>query len=479
MVVNQRKYLHILHTNDLHSHFERMPKIATLLSRLMQEGGRGEEAWIVVDVGDHMDRGRMETEGTAGMANRAVLEASGYQVVALGNNELLTFPREALDRLYADVPFSVVGTNIEAAGGEQPVWLKKWAVREMAGVRVGFLGLTIPYPIFYELMGWRLSDPLETISEWVPRIREEVDVLVLLSHLGLTRDRQLAQDVPGIDLILGGHTHHLLEAPERIGDTLIAAAGKFGQYVGHVTLEWDAERGSVVGGSGRVVPVEGIVDDDGIARQIDRCRQEGKKFFSSRISRLDRPLPIDWYRESPLGNLLADGLREWVNAEVALVNAGQLLGGLDAGPVTKGRLHQICPHPINPCKMTLTGEQILRTLEESLLEKFQRMEIRGFGFRGERLGTINVSGLQVEYRPEADPYRKIRSVRVGDKQLVKDRKYQVASVDMFTFGVGYFELQNGGDVRYFLPEFLRDVLAWRLQRPGSVQDCLVPRWIRV
>ena len=107
------------------------------------------------------------------------------------------------------------------------------------------------------------------------------------------------------------------------------------------------------------------------------------------------------------------------------------------------------------------------------------MEIRGFGFRGERLGTINVSGLQVEYRPEADPYRKIRSVRVGDKQLVKDRKYQVASVDMFTFGVGYFELQNGGDVRYFLPEFLRDVLAWRLQRPGSVQDCLVPRWIRV
>ncbi|MDW2797968.1 metallophosphoesterase, partial [Clostridium boliviensis] len=73
--MNQRKYLHILHTNDLHSHFERMPKIATLLSRLMQEGGRGEEAWIVVDVGDHMDRGRMETEGTAGMANRAVLEA--------------------------------------------------------------------------------------------------------------------------------------------------------------------------------------------------------------------------------------------------------------------------------------------------------------------------------------------------------------------------------------------------------------------
>ncbi len=477
--MTQLKYLHILHTNDLHSHFERMPKIATLLSQLPREGNRGEEAWIAVDVGDHMDRGRMETEGTGGMANRAVLEATGYQVVTLGNNELLTFPRETLDRVYADVPFSVVGTNIEAVRGDRPEWLKKWAIREMGGVRVGFLGATIPYPIFYELMGWRLSDPLEVLAEWVPRIRAEVDVLVLLSHLGLPIDRRLAEEVPGIDLILGGHTHHLLEAPERVGNTFIAAAGKFGRHVGHVTLEWDAERGRITGGSGRVRSVEGIGDSEEILRRIEHHRQEGKKFLSSPIGRLDRPLSIDWYRESPLGNLLADGLKEWVDAEVALVNAGQLLGGLDSGPVTKGRLHQICPHPINPCKMILTGRQILRTLEEALLEEFQRLEIRGFGFRGERLGTINVSGLQVEYHPEAKPYQKIRSVRVGGQQLVEDRKYRVASVDMFTFGVGYFELQNGEDIRYYLPEFLRDVLAWRLQRPGSVRDCLVPRWIRV
>lgn len=477
--MTQLKYLHILHTNDLHSHFEQMPKIATLLSRFKREGNREEEAWIVVDVGDHMDRGRMETEGTGGMANRAVLEATGYQVITLGNNELLTFPREDLDRLYADVPFSVVGTNIEAIRGECPAWLKKWTVREVDGVRVGFLGATIPYPVFYELMGWRLSDPLKVLSEWVPRIRKEVDIIVLLSHLGLSLDRRLAKEVPGIDLILGGHTHHLLEVPERVGNTLIAAAGKFGQYVGHVTLKWDAEAGCIAGGSGRVLSVEGIDDDEVIIQKIGDYRQKGKKSFASLIGHLDQPLPIDWYRESPLGNLLADGLREWVGAEVALVNAGQLLGGLDVGPVTKGRLHQICPHPINPCKMTLTGGQILRTLEESLLEEFQRLKIHGFGFRGERLGMINVSGLRVEYHPEAEPYQKIRSVRVGDKQLELNKKYRVASVDMFTFGVGYFELQNGGNVKYYLPEFLRDVLAWRLRRPESIRDCRVPRWIRV
>lgn len=474
-----QKYLHILHTNDLHSHFERMPKIASLLSKLQRKGNGGEEAWIAVDVGDHMDRGRLETEGTGGMANRAVLEATGYQVVTLGNNELLTFPRESLDRLYAGVPFSVVGTNIETVRGERPNWLKKWAVKEMEGVRIGFLGATVPYPVFYEQMGWRLSDPLSALSEWVPRLRKEVDVLVLLSHLGLPQDRRLALEVPGIDLILGGHTHHLLEVPEQVGNTFIAAAGKYGQHVGHVTLKWDDEKGCIAGGTGRVRPVEDIDDAEEITRRIDLYRQEGKKSLASPIGWLDRPLSIDWYRESPLGNLLADGLREWVNAELALVNAGQLLGGLDVGLVTKEHLHQICPHPINPCKMILTGEQILRTLEEALLEDFQHLPIRGFGFRGERLGTINVSGLQVEYHPEGKPYRKIRSVRVGGEKLLEHRKYRVASVDMFTFGVGYFELKKGENIRYYLPEFIRDVLAWRLRRPGSVKECFVSRWIRV
>ena len=125
----------------------------------------------------------------------------------------------------------------------------------------------------------------------------------------------------------------------------------------------------------------------------------------------------------------------------------------------------------------LTGRQILRTLEEALLEEFQHLKIRGFGFRGERLGTINVSGLQVEYRPEAKPYQKIRSVRVGGERLQEDRKYRVASVDMFTFGVGYFELQNGEDVRYYLPEFLRMFRLALQLRIGP--DCLVPRWIRL
>src|SRR5690606_40993124 len=100
-----------------------------------------------------MDRGRMETEGTGGMANRAVLEATGYQVVTLGNNELLTFPREALDRVYEGVSFSVVGTNIELIRGSRPECMKKWDVREVGGILNACLSATFIVVFFYYNLG--------------------------------------------------------------------------------------------------------------------------------------------------------------------------------------------------------------------------------------------------------------------------------------------------------------------------------------
>ncbi|MDT2238225.1 5'-nucleotidase C-terminal domain-containing protein [Paenibacillus larvae] len=69
------------------------------------------------------------------------------------------------------------------------------------------------------------------------------------------------------------------------------------------------------------------------------------------------PLKNDWYAASPLGNLLADSLRRFTRTELSLVNAGQLLGGLEAGSVTKGRLLEICPSPINPCRIKLRGNK--------------------------------------------------------------------------------------------------------------------------
>ncbi|WP_439116347.1 bifunctional metallophosphatase/5'-nucleotidase [Paludifilum halophilum] len=474
--MKRQQLVHILHTNDIHSHYEKMPGVQSVIQRLRGDLEDRGEAFFLVDVGDHMDRVRIETEGTEGQANRAVMDATGYQLVTLGNNELLTFSKEDLNALYGDAPFEVLATNVRESGGDRPRWISPWTVREAAGLRIGFLGVTIPFYTFYQLLGWEVADPIERLSVEVPRLRREVDAVVVLSHLGLGNDRRLAEEVPGIDLILGSHTHHLLEVPERIGETLIAAAGKFGGHVGHVTIAFDPATRSVRDVRGGCVSTSEAPADSEIEELIRRFRLKAEEELSRPIVKLDRDLSIDWYQESPLGNLLADGLLEWVGGDCSFVNAGQLLGGLEKGPVTRGQIHRICPHPINPCRMVLTGGQIRRILEESLLREFQEMEIRGFGFRGKRLGMINASGIEIEYDSGGPARGKIRRLWIGGEPLIEKKPYQVATIDMFTFGVGYQEFREGRDLQYFLPEFLRNILASWLNRPEAVDASFQLRW---
>lgn len=479
MELNRAKRIHLLHTNDLHSHFEAMPRVHRVLHELQQRLEDSGETVIPVDLGDHMDRFSVETEGTQGLANRAVMEAAGYQLITLGNNELLTFSKEELHRLYIDAPFEVLATNVADADGGRPSWIQTESIREVQGFRIGFLGVTIPFQNFYRLLGWHVSDPFEELTLAVPRLRKKADAVVILSHLGLGNDRRLAEEIPGIDVIMGSHTHHLLEVPERVGGTLIAAAGKFGGHVGHVVLEPKEKADGLERVEAGCVAAAGAAPDRGLVEKIRSFRDQAEHTLSQPLFTLDQPLPISWYEESPLGNFLADGLLDWVpDAECAMVNAGQLLEGLKAGPVTRGKLHRICPHPINPAQMVLTGEQIRGILEETLIRENQDQEIRGFGFRGKKLGVLNLAGMTVEYRPEAPPGKRLIQVRIDGGRLVPEKEYQVATIDMFTFGVGYREFRRGDHQKYFLPEFLRDVLAHHLQQPGAVERCHQVRWHR-
>lgn len=228
----------ILHTNDIHSHFEQMPRIAGLLAR--------ERALVAdtltVDCGDHMDRASAETEGSMGLANVEVLNACGYDLVIPGNNEGLTLSAASLARAYHEAEFAVVCANLlDSSTGQVPDWMVPFRILACGGARVGFIGVTVAYTEFYKLLGWETRDPLETVSRLAERLRPEVDVLVVLSHLGLAMDRELAVRVPGIDIILGGHTHQLLEQPLRENGTLICMAGKFGTHIGRVDIGFDPQ----------------------------------------------------------------------------------------------------------------------------------------------------------------------------------------------------------------------------------------------
>ncbi|SFS99624.1 bifunctional UDP-sugar hydrolase/5'-nucleotidase [Paenibacillus sp. BC26] len=466
----------LLHSNDIHSRLEQAAKMAAYIEETRRIYGA--EHVLTLDIGDHMDRMRVETEASDGLANIDMLNAAGYEVVTIGNNEGLTFTSEQLTEAYGTrAAFKTICANFyQLEDGKRPSWLLPNTIVNKGKLRIGLTGVTAAFAEFYKLLGWDATDPLQAVAEQVAILRSQVDVVVIMSHVGITLDRKMAAEIAGIDLILGGHTHHLFEEPEVIGETSLCAAGKFGEYIGHVEIRMESTTNRPIFRA-KCVPMEARSQQPQATALISGFKADSRQRLSRVITVLDEPMPASSEHETSLANLLAAGLRRKADAEIGIVNTGQLLSGLAAGEVTTGDLHALCPSPINPCRMKLTGTEIRLSLEEALQREYVDKPIRGFGFRGLVLGTLAVDGLEIHYSPERPNYNRISSIAVNGHPLQEDGVYIVGTIDMFTFGVGYEKIKYGTDVTYYLPEFIRDVLEQELLDKAAIADSYRQRWI--
>lgn len=473
---SRNQVLTILHTNDIHSHFEKMGSIAAMINEAKGQSSSGEEV-LVLDIGDHMDRMAVETEGSLGGANIDIINMTGYDAITIGNNEGLTFTVDILDQAYAGILCPVVcGNLLLKSTGKPPVWMEPYHIINKGGIRIGLLGATAPFNAFYELLGLEALDPIETLRSQAAKIRDQVDIVIVLSHLGIMMDERIAEIIEGIDVILGGHTHHVLKEPLMINGTVVCGAGKYGQYLGKVTLERNPlqERFSLV--SGGCYPVNEMLLDENVTAAILAHREQAETRLSRTVAITDRELPISWEEESPFGNVFAQAVRRFTEAELSVVNAGQLLGALPAGNITEGMLHFLCPSPINACTIQLKGSDLRRALEQSLLPEYRELVFKGFGFRGYQMGSLCLDGAEVYYDDSLPPYNKITEIRVQGNTLSDDQFYRVGTLDMFTFNIGYESLSLGSDLSYRLPEFIRDLIGMELQRPQSLEESSLSRW---
>ncbi|WP_139490695.1 bifunctional metallophosphatase/5'-nucleotidase [Brevibacillus dissolubilis] len=472
--------LHLLHTNDIHSQFEKMPKIATVLHTYREQYVAQGDSVLTLDIGDHADRARMKTEASFGQVNVAVLNQSGYQYVTIGNNEGVTLPKQKLDHLYDEAQFKVIVGNIrDNSNGQIPNWAVPYAIHEEAGLTIALLGVTAAFTDFYHMLGWDVQDGIDLVREQVKKLRPRVDAIIVLSHLGLHADIEMATQIEGIDVILGGHTHQVLEQGQLVHDTLIAQAGNLGNFVGHVTFMFDLDQKVVIDKSAEVFATEKFSDDAAITALIAAAKAEAVEVLSEPVAQLDQPFAVDWDRETPFGTFLAASLRAWTGAEIGLATGGLLLTPLAAGKVTRHDLLACLPHPIKPCAVTLTGAELLAVLECALQPEMIQRKTRGYGFRGQVLGWMGVDGIEVYYQTsEADGQTKwqISRVEAGGQPLDLLREYRVATIDMFMFNPIFPQIREGKEAQFFLPEVLREVVAKTLSDPQLIADSHIPRY---
>lgn len=450
--------LWIYHTNDLHSHFENWPKIAAYIKEKRQI----HDQMLLFDIGDHMDRVNLVSEADYGKVNVKLLNQLGYDGVTIGNNEGITLPHDQLDQLYEHAQFPVILSNLFEKG-KRPSWAKPYHMIQMEnGLKICLLGVTIAYTPVYEKLGWEITDPFDSIRDMLQEVKGQADVIVLLSHLGIIHDREVARDFPDIDMILGSHTHHLLEQGEMDNGVLLACAEKYGHYIGCVEVTIDTASKELIEKKATVQSVDQLISEsDEAITTLQQAERRAKALMQEKVTEIESRLETKWFDESPLPQILTDAIKDWCGADIGMMNAGMVLDSLEAGIVTREEVHRICPHPINPIRVTLSGQQLIETVRRACEEKMEQLRIKGFGFRGELMGKMLFSGLT--YTVEEGETKRVKDVFVHDQLINKDAFYTIGTVDMYTLGSLFPHIRDHEHIEYFMPEFLRDVLTWRLK----------------
>jgi len=219
--------LRIYHTSDLHDHRGFAPRL-----RALRERAPG----LLLDCGDSL-RGS-QTVYFKSEPIVAEMDAAGYDAQGAGNREFhYLFGLMAARARAMQHPF-LCSNLIDLRGRALPFVPEITFERDGWRVRL-FALLVVQYPEgspWERIFGWRFLDPLEVARRFAATTPEGT-TLVVLSHLGLKLDRMLARAAPRLDLILGGHSHDTLHAPEYVGGVPIVHAGPYGAYVSQTELE--------------------------------------------------------------------------------------------------------------------------------------------------------------------------------------------------------------------------------------------------
>jgi len=439
----------IIHTNDLHGHvlpekvagWERgmggYAVFASWVKEVRRQNQSRDIATALVDSGD-IFMGTPEGGLRKGGAVVELMNRLHYDACAVGNHEF-DYGYYNLKQLASLARFPFLGANIYWKGSGKLVdFIRPFLIKKMGGVKVAFIGvvteetasITIPRNVDQVVF----KSPAEVIQSYLPFFRgEEIDLLVVMSHLGLEGDRDLVREVPEIDLVIGGHSHDLTQRPRMVEDSaaLIVQAGSYGRYAGQLDL-WVDKKNDRIARHDYHLFVNREMSypaDLEIARYLEEVKKElGEEYDQAAGLTLSDIIPHP-ERESYLGDLITDAVRETAGTDLAFQNAYGIRSSLLEGTITKREVYNVLPFGDTIVTMELSGKQIKNLLERSLtLEK----------------GMLQVSGLKAEYSLKRPPGKRLLELEIGGKKAEDSTLYSVATNGFLAEGGDGFETFKEG-----------------------------------
>ncbi|MCZ3622483.1 bifunctional metallophosphatase/5'-nucleotidase [Lactobacillus mulieris] len=451
--------IRILHTNDLHSHFEKFPKIKRFLNAAQKDNTVDQV--YTFDAGDFMDRSNPLSDATNGHANIELMNQFNYDAVTIGNNEGISNPHEVVEHLFDYAQFPTVLANLREEDESMPKWCTSYKIfTTKKKTRIAVIGLTAPYPMTYGPNHWHVKMLGEVLPDLLTALKGKYDILVGLTHIGVNLDSWIAEKFSEFDLIVGGHTHTLLETGKWVNNTLIVQTGKWGRYVGDVNL--------IVDDHHKITSMKACVHETAQMAEQAQDLSESKALFEKGKQLLEKEKIADLPalfaddKEEALAVSL-DAIADFAGTDLAMLSTGLFLTPFKQGIMTRFDLQTCLPHPMHVVRTTLKGSDLWRLVME--IEKnrhfLRKFHLIGMSFRGKVFGEVYYRNIQVDM--------KTRLVYVNGEEIDPDRYYQIATLDHYILIPFFPTLAVVGENEFLFPKVLSQVIGEYLAKKYPIK----------
>lgn len=445
------RHLTLLHSNDLHGDFLAEPMGDTFVGGISMLSGyirhvRRTEENVLYSISGDIFRGSVIDTEYLGVSTIEMLNLLSPDVVTIGNHEI-DYGIAHLLFIEKCAEFPIINANLYIKMNGKRLFTP-CRIAETGGMRVLFLGL-----ITEDVMAQAKQDVIGSFIETRDAVREigricnvyrtlDIDCTVLLTHMGFEEDRRLANMLDpawGIDIILGGHSHTVMEQPVIENGILIAQAGTGTDSVGRFDLAIDTDRNRIDSFTWQFVPItaETCERDPEIEKIVDKYRSVTDAKYQRLVTRFRHALTHpERNRETELGNLFADIFRESLGVDVMLLGSGSIRSN-ELGPrVEYGGLRETFPFDDSVYMFKADGAQLRHML---------RYMLRDEAFRGHTEFYQVSEGIRAVYSKRAQNFTEFsyfgRPVTDGQMFTVGIQSYHYANIGKF-LDITYAELEK-------------------------------------
>lgn len=469
------KTITILHTNDIHSRVEESKDGIgyAKLASIVREQKQANPNTLVLDAGDTF-HGQTIANLVRGESIVSIMNSIGFDAMAPGNHDF-NYGSDRLVELSGMAKFPIISANVRKKDG--PQLLKPYIIKEVAGVKIGIFGLTTPETAFKthpnNVKNVTFADPVAEAKAMVAELKSKADVIVALAHLGVDKSSadtsiKVAEQVPGIDVIIDGHSHTMLEKGMTVGGVLIAQTGEYSKNIGKVELTMDGTKLKSKTASLITRPAaDGVQPDPAVTGIVDEIKKSQNAVLSQVVG--STPVKLVGEREvvrvgeSNLGHLITDAMLDETGADVALTNGGGIRASIEAGPITKGQVITVLPFGNYIQTKKVKGSDIIAALE------------LGVSSYPEPLGGFpHVGGVTFALDASQPSGQRVSDVKVKGADIEPNKDYLLATNDFMAAGGDQYTMFKDYPIANDFSSLEESVIAY-LQKIGSVETAAESR----